>query len=137
MFHQTPIKTCTLLAVIVGLGAYTLLGGHFARELVIEAAILAMLAIGLDVLAGYGGMISLAHGAILGLGAYGYAVASVKLGMPPVLAVLAAMTVPALFGAAVESRGLEDAGHLLHHGHPRIRADGVCAGVRRALARRR
>lgn len=101
MFHQTPIKTCTVLAVIVGLGAYTLLGGYFARELVIEAAILAMLAISLDVLAGYGGMISLAHGAILGLGAYAYAVASVKLGMPLALAVLAAMVVPALFGAVV------------------------------------
>ena len=101
MFHQTSTKTWTILAILLGLGAYTLLGGYFARELVIEAAILAMLAISLDVLAGYGGMISLAHGAILGLGAYAYAVASVKLGMPLALAVLAAMVVPALFGAAV------------------------------------
>lgn len=101
MFHQTPIKSWTILAIILGLGAYTLLGGYFARELVIEAAILAMLAISLDVLAGYGGMISLGHGAIFGLGAYAYAVVSVKLGMPPVLAVLAALVVPALFGAAV------------------------------------
>jgi branched-chain amino acid transport system permease protein len=101
MFHQTPMKTCAMLIVIVGLGAYTLLGGYFARELVIEAAILAMLAISLDVLAGYGGMISLGHGAILGLGAYAYAVAGVKLGMPATLAVLAAMAVPAAFGAMV------------------------------------
>ena len=101
MFHQTSTKTWTILAIILGLGAYTLLGGYFARELVIEAAILAMLAISLDVLAGYGGMISLGHGAIFGLGAYAYAVASVKLGMPPVLAVLAALVVPAMFGAAV------------------------------------
>jgi ABC-type branched-subunit amino acid transport system permease subunit len=90
MFRQTAIKTCAIAAMLLVLGAYTLFGGHFARELVIEAAILAMLAISVDVLAGYGGMISLAHGAILGLGAYGYAVTSLKLGAPPAAAMLAA-----------------------------------------------
>ena len=101
MFRQTAIKTCAIAAMILVLGGYTLFGGHFARELVIEAAILAMLAISVDVLAGYVGMISLAHGAILGLGAYGYAVTSLKLGAPPAAAMLAAMAVSALFGAAV------------------------------------
>src|SRR5262245_40416469 len=101
MFHQTLVKSATVLAVLAGLGIYALLGGYFARELVIEAAILAMLAISLDILAGYGGMISLAHGAMLGLGAYAYAVATVKLGAQPWAAIGAALAVPALFGAAV------------------------------------
>jgi branched-chain amino acid transport system permease protein len=101
MFHQTPIKTGAVLIVLAGLGIYTLAGGYFARELVIEAAVLAMLAVSLDVLAGYGGMISLCHGAVLGLGAYAYAAATVKLGAPPVLALAAAMAIPALFGAGI------------------------------------
>ena len=45
MFHQTAVKTCAVLVVLTGLGVYTLAGGYFARELVIEAAILAMLAV--------------------------------------------------------------------------------------------
>jgi branched-chain amino acid transport system permease protein len=101
MFHQTAMKSWTILAVLAGLGMYTLLGGHFARELVIEAAILAMLAVSLDLLAGYGGMISLAHGSVLGLGAYAYAAASIKLGTPPLIAMLMAMAVSGAFGAAV------------------------------------
>ncbi|MGB0085063.1 MAG: branched-chain amino acid ABC transporter permease [Rhodomicrobiaceae bacterium] len=101
MFRQTPTKSWTVFTVVAGLCAYTLLGGYFARELVIDAAILAMLAISLDVMAGYGGMVSLAHGALLGLGAYAYAVAGLMLGAPPLAAMLAAMAVAALFGAAV------------------------------------
>ena len=101
MFHQTAVKTCAVAMVILALAAYTLLGGYFARELVIEAAILALLAISVDVLAGYGGMISLAHGAILGLGAYGYAVTTLMLGAPPAVGMLAAMAISGLFGAAV------------------------------------
>ena len=67
----------------------------------IEAAILAILAVSLDVVAGYGGMISLCHGAMLGLGAYAYAATTVKLGAPPRPAVAAAMAIPALFGAGI------------------------------------
>lgn len=101
MFHQTRFKTAMLLTVVAGLGAYMLAGGYFARELVIEVAILAILAISLDLVAGYGGMISLCHGAIFGLGAYAYAIVNVKLGGTPALAFTAAIVIAMVFGLAV------------------------------------
>ncbi len=101
MFQQTPTKTFTLVAVLAGLTAYALFGGAFAKELVIEVAILAILAISLDLVAGYGGMVSLGHGALSGIGAYGFASANLWLGAPPWAAVLAAILLPTVFGAAV------------------------------------
>jgi len=101
MFHQTPAKTATGLLTIAGLALYALFGGFFDREIVIEIAVLAMVAISLDVVAGYGGMISLCHGAIFGLGAYGYATMTALLGMPTSLATLVGIAVAALFGLIV------------------------------------
>ena len=101
MFEQSWTKTLTLLAIVAGLALYAILGGYFAREIVIEIAILAILAISLDFVAGYGGMISLCHGAIYGLGAYGFAVMTAMLGQPTGLALVAALVVAALFGLVV------------------------------------
>ncbi len=101
MFHLTPIKIATVAVILLGLAIYAAFGGYFARELVIQVAILAILAISLDMIAGYGGMVSLCHGAILGLGAYGFAIVNVLLGGPPLLALIFAMLMASVFGAAV------------------------------------
>lgn len=101
MFEQTLVKTASILAILAGLSIYMLVSGHFARELVVEVAILAILAMSLDMIAGYGGMVSLCHGAIFGIGAYTFAVVNVLLGGTPVLALLAAILLASGFGAAV------------------------------------
>ncbi len=101
MFRQTPLRTATLAAMFAGLSAYTILGGVFAKELVIEIAILAILAIALDLIAGFGGMISLAHGALSGAGAYAFAAVNVESGASPALAMLGAVFLAAAFGAAI------------------------------------
>lgn len=101
MFHQTLLKTIAIGLLICGFAAYALMAGYFGRELIIEASILAILAISLDMVAGYGGMISLCHGAILGIGAYMFAVLTVKLGIPPALAIPAAIAAAALFGYVI------------------------------------
>jgi branched-chain amino acid transport system permease protein len=80
---------------------YAWVGGYFARELIVQAAALAILAIGLDFAAGYGGMISLCHGAIFGISAYVFAAMTVLLGLSPFLAFPAAIIAAALFGLAV------------------------------------
>ena len=87
--------------MLAGLALYGALGGYFAREIVVEIAILAILAVSLDVAAGFGGLVSLCHGAIMGLAAYGYAVFAAKFGWHEVPAALAALALAALFGAAV------------------------------------
>jgi len=101
VFEQTQLKTTTLIAVLCGLAIYTIFGSYFARELVVEIAILAILAIALDMVAGYGGMVSLCHGAIFGIGAYAFAAVNVLLGSPPALALLAAIFLAFTFGIVV------------------------------------
>ena len=101
MFHQTPLKTVTMAALILAGVVYALAGGHYARDLIVEATILAILAIALDFAAGYGGMISLCHGAMLGIGAYVYAGLTVKAGLSPGLAMLAAVAASGLFGLVI------------------------------------
>lgn len=101
MFHHSTLKTATVAVILLGLAVYAGFGGYFARELVVQIAVLAILAISLDMIAGYGGMVSLCHGAILGLGAYTFAIVNVLLGGPPFLALVVAMVVASVFGAAV------------------------------------
>lgn len=101
MFRQTPLKTVVILALLIGGIAYTFVTGYFGKELVIEAATLAILAISLDMVAGYGGMISLCHGAIFGVGAYTFAALTALYDVDPILAMGAAVVAAALFGFAV------------------------------------
>ncbi|MBW3098824.1 branched-chain amino acid ABC transporter permease [Pseudohoeflea sp. DP4N28-3] len=101
MFYQTRAKNLTVLLVLGGLALYAVYGGYFAREIVVEIALLAMLAIALDLVAGYGGMISLCHGALFGIGAYLFGGLTALVGTPVWLATLAALAGTALFGWAV------------------------------------
>jgi branched-chain amino acid transport system permease protein len=63
---------------------------YFGHEILAEVIIFAILAISLDVVAGYGGMVSLGHGALFGVGAYVYAMFSLQWNLPPLLALLPA-----------------------------------------------
>ncbi|HMB75091.1 MAG TPA: branched-chain amino acid ABC transporter permease [Kiloniellaceae bacterium] len=101
MFHQTVTRSLVLAATLAGLALYAIFGGFFAREIVAEIAILAVLAISLDVVAGFGGMVSLGHGAIMGVSAYSYGVLTVIYGLPPLPSALAAVAAAAVFGTLV------------------------------------
>ena len=102
MFYaQTPARTLAAIATILGLAAYATFGGFFAKEIVIEIAILAILVIAIDVVAGFGGMVSLCHGAIMGVSAYGYGVLTALVGWPPAPAALAGLVMATAFGAAI------------------------------------
>ncbi len=82
MFYQTKLRSITLIAALIFLACYASFGSYFAREIVVEIIILAILAISLDLCAGFGGMVSLCHGAMMGVAAYGFAIMSAKLGWP-------------------------------------------------------
>ncbi|WP_295525967.1 branched-chain amino acid ABC transporter permease [uncultured Pseudacidovorax sp.] len=58
-------------------------------------------ALGITVLTGFAGQISLGHVGFLMLGAYTYAIAITRLGLPAELALVAAAVVPAVFGLIV------------------------------------
>ena len=101
MFHQTRMRSIVFLVTFIGLMLYSLSGGYFAREIVIEIAILAILAVSLDVVAGFGRMVSLCHGAIMGVSAYTFGILTVKFGLPAIPSAVAALAAAAVFGTLV------------------------------------
>lgn len=91
MFRHTPFRYATLaLCSVVAVG-FGVRAGYFGLDLLTEIAILAILVVALDLVAGFGGMVSLCHGALMGLGAYGYTLLSLKLGLAPGLAMAGAL----------------------------------------------
>lgn len=96
MFRHTPLRYATLALLAAAGILYAFTAGYFGLEILAEIAILAMLAVSLDLVAGFGGMVSLCHGALMGAGAYAYALLSTEAGLSPPLAMAAAM---ALAGA--------------------------------------
>lgn len=101
MFHQTLPRTVVLILCLIGLALHAITGGYFAGEIVVEIAILAILAISLDVAAGFGGMVSLFHGAIMGVAAYVYGMLEAKFGVPALPAAVLAIAASAVFGTLV------------------------------------
>jgi len=72
------IKLSNFFAIILfgALAAFPLMGQDFYNEMVSRILILAIFAIGLDLLVGYTGLVSFGHAAWFGLGAYSFAVLS-------------------------------------------------------------
>jgi branched-chain amino acid transport system permease protein len=101
MYRQTLFRTGMTTLCLAGLAIYAAVGGYFASEIVLEIAILAIMAISLDIVAGFGGMHSLFQAALMGVAAYGYGAATVLFDVTPALAVPAALLLATAFGAAV------------------------------------
>lgn len=97
MFQHTPLRYAVLVLLVAAAVFKTLTAGYFGLEILTEILILAMLVIALDMVAGFGGMVSLCHGALMGVGAYAYALLSTKAGLAPPVAMGAAV---AITGAA-------------------------------------
>ncbi len=94
-----PLLAVTLAALLLGVGS------AFADQYLIyvatAAAWLAILAISFDVLIGFTGYLSLAHGALYGVGAYAFANFATRFGLNFWLALPAAGLVSAVIGAAI------------------------------------
>ncbi|MCB9931525.1 MAG: branched-chain amino acid ABC transporter permease [Alphaproteobacteria bacterium] len=91
MFHHTPLRLFALALLAAGGLVYAERAGYFGLEILAEMAILALLALSLDLVAGFGGMVSLCHGALMGAGAYAYALLTTEAGWSAPLAIAAAM----------------------------------------------
>jgi branched-chain amino acid transport system permease protein len=97
MFRHTPLRYAVLTGFAAAALFQALTAEYFGLEILTEILILAMLVIALDMVAGFGGMVSLCHGALMGVGAYAYAHLAAQAGIAPPLAMAAAV---ALTGAA-------------------------------------
>lgn len=87
--------------IVVALAATQLLDSAYVTNLLIVIALHSMAAIGLSLLMGYAGQVSLGHAAFYGLGAYGSALLSMHLGLNPWFSLIIAATLVGLVGWAV------------------------------------
>ncbi len=101
-----------LAALAVGL-ALALPLGEYLVKLLLQAASYAIAVLGLTVLLGYTGQISLAQAAFFGLGAYGVALGTTTLGLGFLPALILGLVVATLFGIALGSSTLKLGGHYL------------------------
>ncbi|MGH7861617.1 MAG: branched-chain amino acid ABC transporter permease [Candidatus Dormibacteraceae bacterium] len=101
IFQVVAVLVALLVAVII-----PQLGSSFYVSLGLSVLIYGLLAISLDVLGGYTGLISLGHASFLGVGAYGIAYA-LKIGLDPIRAIgyaLVAVIITALIFGLVAVR---------------------------------
>lgn len=101
MFYQTRLRSISLMIALGFLAIYASFGSYFAREIVVEITILAILAISLDLCAGFGGMVSLCHGAIMGIAAYAFTIMGVKLGWASVPSAMMGLVAAVVFSGLV------------------------------------
>jgi branched-chain amino acid transport system permease protein len=94
------VKTWTCL-LLVALAAAPFVVSAFALSHLTVILFTTVGALGLMVLTGFTGLISLGHVGFLMLGGYAYAIGVARLGLPPELALLMAAVVPAVFGLVV------------------------------------
>ena len=98
-------------ALVLFLSVFPLFGGDFYVNLASQIFIAALFASSLNLLVGYGGLVSLGHAAWIGLAAYASAWLYLRLGLPHLatapLALLATTLIAALFGwIALHASGL-------------------------------
>ncbi len=90
MAQNVAFRHALALATFVALLIYWTQASYFGMEILAEIAVFAILAMSLDLAAGYAGLVSLGHAALFGCGAYLYALFTVLWGWPPSLAMLLA-----------------------------------------------
>ncbi|MFI4981825.1 MAG: branched-chain amino acid ABC transporter permease [Nevskiales bacterium] len=110
-YRQNIIGLFVLGAIILAAGL--LVAGSYPKTMLIFSMINAVAAIGLCLLFGYGGQISLCQGGLLGLGAYTAADLVQKLGVDPLLALAGSAILPAVFGWLVARPLLRLSSHYL------------------------
>ncbi|MDQ8020178.1 MAG: branched-chain amino acid ABC transporter permease, partial [Bordetella sp.] len=107
-------KPWTLRAILCLLAlALPLAGGNYLHFLLASVLVYTLVGLGMVVLTGWGGYISIGHAALWAVGAYGGAVLETRLGVPFMLAVPLAGLIAALFGALIAVPALRVQGHYL------------------------
>lgn len=101
MLKLNSLRNGLALLLTVSGVIYALTAGYFGKEILAEIILFAILAMSLDFLAGFGGMVSLGHAALYGAGAYVFAVLTVFYGWNVPLAMVSAIVFCTVAGALV------------------------------------
>ncbi|MFM9998485.1 MAG: ABC transporter permease [Burkholderiaceae bacterium] len=107
-----PVKLAVLAVAAVAWGTFPLLADAYVLRIVNLATILAIAALGLQLIVGYTGQFSFGHAAFYGVGAYASALLVLKLKVPFVVALPCATLAAALAGLLV-APVLRLSGHYL------------------------
>ena len=108
------IKKISLILAIAALAVLPLVWTNpYYIHLMVVIGIYAILLLGLDIVVGYVGEVSLGHAALFGVGSYTAGVLNFQLGVPFLLAVPASIVVTALFGAFLALPALRVTGPYL------------------------
>ena len=97
----TPTARAWLAAGLAALALFPLVAGDYALYLANLVGVLAIGALGLNILTGFTGQISLGHAAFMGVGAYASAIAAARLHLPFWVAVPAGGAAACLAGMVV------------------------------------
>ena len=98
-FHFTPVARLRVAFILAVLFALPFLASRYVVSIATLAGIFAVGALGLNILTGFTGQISIGHGAFVGVGAYTSGILTAKLGLP----FWVALPVAGLVSAAVGS----------------------------------
>ena len=115
---KLQIKRYQWMAIVTA-AAFALplvLRANYALYLAVVIGINTIIALGLNLLMGYAGQVSLGQAAFVGVGAYASAILTTKVGLSPWLAIAAGIALSALTGAAVGVPLLKLRGHYLAMG---------------------
>lgn len=94
---KLPVRPSLLVAAAILLVLPLALPNNYTMDIAIRVALVAVAVIGLNVLMGFAGQISIGHAGFLATGAYGSAIVATRLGWPPLLSLVAvALTCAAL-----------------------------------------
>ena len=106
------VLALSLFILIYPLISYTSAFSYYL-DIMVFAGLIGMITMGLSLLMGYAGQISLGHAAFYGLGAYTSGIMTVKLGLNPWLALLAGAALSAAVAVIVGAPSLKLRGHYL------------------------
>jgi len=98
---QSPSAKISLVLLLVFLLGFPAFGGRYLCFVFSLCGIAVIGALGINILTGYTGLVSMGHAAFLGIGAYSAAILSSRAGIPFWLCLIAGGAIPALAGLVV------------------------------------
>ncbi len=137
-FTVSKAVTALMLAGLVLLPLYSQLSGNiFILTLFTRIVILALAAASLNLIMGFGGMMSFGHAAYLGIGGYAVGMLAQEGVGSGFIQFPVALAASAIYALVIGALSLAYAWRLLHHDHAGVCADGLLRRLGpRALRRR-
>jgi len=108
-----PVRPSLIVTALVLALLPLVMPNNYIVDVAVRIALAAVAAIGLNLLMGFAGQISIGHAAFVAIGAYGSGIVTARFGWPPVAAIAGAAVGAALIGWLIAKPILRLQGHSL------------------------